>query len=156
MKIIEIDEEVYSYLQSKAIPYEDKTPNETIRRLFGFDKAAVPSRFKSLPQRGPLKVEGRKKPKASLAELVNAGFLEEGQMLHAGDYQGRKIPDSEATIHQGGLLMDGVGYSMSNLAEKLLKRQGYKSNSFRGPAHWFTENNDSIKKLWEDYLKKIA
>ena len=156
MKAIEIDEEVYAYLQSKAIPYEDKNPNDTIRRLFGFDKKAIPSRLIPLPQVRSRKVEGRKKPKASLIELVNAGLLEEGQILHVRDYQRREIPDSEATVHQGGLLRDGVPYSMSNLAEKLLKGQGYDSDSVRGPAHWFTRNNISIKNLWESYLKKIA
>ncbi len=156
MKTVEIDEEIYDYLLSKAIPYEDKTPNDTIRRLFGFDKKALPQRIISLPQVKIRKVEGRKKPKASLTELVNAGFLEEGQILHARDYQDREIPDSEVTVHQGGLLRDGVKYSMSNLAEKLLKGQGYDSDSVRGPAHWFTINNISVKNLWENYLKKIA
>ena len=41
MKTVEIDEEVYAYIQSKAIPYEDKTPNYTFRRLFGLDKKAI-------------------------------------------------------------------------------------------------------------------
>ena len=61
MKTIEIDEEVYAYLQSKAIPYEDKNPNYTIRRLFGFDKKkAIPSWVIPLPQVRPRKVKGRK------------------------------------------------------------------------------------------------
>jgi negative regulator of replication initiation len=135
MKTIEIDEEVYAYLQSKAIPYEDKNPNDTIRRLFEFDKKAIPSQLIPLPQMKSRKVEGRKKRKASLIELVNAGLLEEGQILHVRDYQGREIPDSEAVVHQGRLLRNGVKYSMSNLAEKLLKGQGYESDSVRGPAH---------------------
>ncbi|MHB8069884.1 MAG: hypothetical protein ACYDIC_18490 [Desulfobaccales bacterium] len=156
MKTIEIDEEIYAYIQSKAIPFEDKTPNDTMRRLFGFANKALPVRLVPLQQARPRKVEGRKKPKASLMQLVNAGFLEEGQILHARDYQEREIPDSEAQVHQGGLLKDGISYSMSNLAEKLLKRQGYDSNSVRGPAHWFTSNNVSIRNLWENYLKKIV
>lgn len=156
MKAIEIDEEIYAYLKSKAIPYEDKSPNDTIRRLFGFDKKPTPHHLISLPQTRARKVRGRKKPKASLIELVNAGLLEEGQILHVRDYQGREIPDSEATIHQGRLLRKGLDYSMSKLAEELLKEQGYDSNSVRGPAHWFTRNNVSIKNLWENYLKKIA
>jgi hypothetical protein len=98
---------------------------------------------------------GRKKPKASLIELVNAGFLEEGQILHMRDYRGLEIPDSEATVHQGGLLRDGQKYSMSNLAEKLLKKQGYKSNSVQGPARWFTSENIGVLRLWSNYLKKI-
>ena len=100
-------------------------------------------------------LQGRKKPKASLIELVNAGFLEEGQILHVRDYQGREISDSEATVYQGGLLSDGEKYSMSKLAEKLLKKNGYDSDSVRGPAHWFTSNDVSVKSLWDKYLQKI-
>jgi hypothetical protein len=72
------------------------------------------------------------------------------------DYRKCEIPDSEATVHQGRLLKDGLNYSMINLAEKLLKKNGYDSNSVRGPAHWFTSEKVSVKRLWENYLKKIA
>jgi negative regulator of replication initiation len=75
MKIVEIDEEVYSYLQSKAIPYEDKNPNDTIRRLLELNKAGLPSPVKSLQARGPLKLDGRKTPPAKLQELITAGYL---------------------------------------------------------------------------------
>jgi hypothetical protein len=154
MKTIEIDEEIYAYLQSKAIPYEDKTPNDTIRRLFGFDKKAASPRPIPFPQERSRLIQGRKKqPKASLIDLVNAGLLEEGQILHLRDYQERMVPDSEAAVHQGGLFRDGKRYSMSNLAEKLLKVQGYTSNSVQGPARWFTSDNISIKIIWEKYLK---
>ncbi len=39
---IEIDEEVYAALKDKAIPFEDKTPNDVIRRLLGFDDVPTP------------------------------------------------------------------------------------------------------------------
>jgi hypothetical protein len=155
MKTIEIDDEVYGHILSKALPYEDKTPNDTIRRLFGFDNEAIPQQPMPLPQERSRMVQGGKKPKASLIKLVNAGFLEEGQILHARDYRGREIPNSDATVHQGGLLEEGQKYSMSNLAKKLLKRQGYASNSVRGPAHWYTSDNLSVRRLWGNYLKKI-
>jgi hypothetical protein len=77
-------------------------------------------------------------------------------VLHLRNYRGRKIPDSEARIHQGGLLKDGVKYSMSNLARKLFNGEGYHVKTVSGPVYWFTENNDSIKNLWDDYLEKIA
>ena len=156
MKMIEIDDEIFDYLLSKAIPYEDKTPNDTLRRLFGFDTKEIPQRTIPLPQKRSRVIRGRKKPKANLIELVDGGFLEEGQILHARDYQGREIPGSEATVYQGGLLRDGEKFSMSKLAEKFLKGQGYDSDSVRGPAHWFTSDNISVKRLWESYLKKIA
>ena len=38
MKQIEIDDEVFVCLQSKAIPYDEKTPNDTLRRLLGIKK----------------------------------------------------------------------------------------------------------------------
>ncbi|MBW1815221.1 MAG: hypothetical protein JRJ39_16680, partial [Deltaproteobacteria bacterium] len=38
MKTIEIDDEVFGYLQSKAIPFVE-TPNLTLRRLLLDDKA---------------------------------------------------------------------------------------------------------------------
>jgi len=98
--IIEIDDEVSSYILSKVIHDEDKTLNDTIRRLLGFDKAGVTSTIKPLPQR-PRIVEGRRKPKADLKKLVNAGVLKEGQILHLRNYQRHRFPDSEATIHQG-------------------------------------------------------
>ena len=147
MKTIELDDEIYDYVLSKAIPYEDKTMNDTIRRLIGFDKNAIPQRPMPLPQEKSRMIVGQKKPKASLIELVNAGKLKEGQILHMR-YQGRKIADSEATIHQRGLLKDGQKYSMSNLAGKFLKKQGSIAYSFRGPAYWFTSDNISVKELW--------
>jgi len=41
---------------------------------------------------------------------------------------------------------------MSKLAKRLLKREGYESNSVRGPAHWFTEDGVSIKDIWDRFL----
>jgi hypothetical protein len=156
MKTIELDDNIYDYLLSKAIQYEDKTPNDTLRRLFGLDKKEIPARSTTSLQTRARKVEGRKNPKANLTELVKAGVLEEGQVLHMRDYQGREIPDSDAMVHQGGLLKEGLKYSMSNLAKKLLKNQGYTSNSVRGPSHWYTIDNLSVRRLWGNYLKKIA
>ena len=152
---IEIDEEVYAALKDKAIPFEDKTPNDVIRRLLGFDDAPAPLLIKSPPQRVPRKVADRRKPKADLNELVNAGVLKEGQILHLRNYQRVKFPDSEATIHQGALLRDEITNSMSNLALKLFEEKGgYKPNSVSGPVYWYTEDNISIKNLWDEYLEK--
>jgi hypothetical protein len=151
MKTIELDDEIYDYVLSKAIPYEDKTMNDTIRRLIGFDKKAIPQRPITLPQEKSPMIVRQKKAKASLVQLVNAGVLKEGQILHMRDYQGREIPDSKATIHRRGLLRDGQKYSMSGLAAKFLKKQGSIADSFRGPSYWFTSDNISIRNLWESY-----
>lgn len=40
MITIEVDEEVYSYLQSNAKPFEETTPNAVLRRLLGINKNA--------------------------------------------------------------------------------------------------------------------
>ena len=154
MKTIEIDDEVYEYLESKAIPFEEKSPNDVMRRLFELDEKAIPQRIISIPQDRFRVIRGRKQRKANLIELVNAGVLEEGQVLHLRDYRGDEIQDSESTVHQGGLHREGEKYSMSKLAEKLLKKQGFFSNSVQGPARWFTSDNISIKMLWDNYLKK--
>jgi len=152
MKTIELDDEVYDYIRSKGILYEDKTENDTVRRLFGFGKKAIPQQPMPPPQEKFPMIVGQKKPKASLVKLVNAGVLKEGQILHMR-YQGGKIADSEATIHQKGLLKDGEKYSMSNLAGKFLKKQGSTAYSFRGPIYWFTSDNISVESLWAEYLK---
>lgn len=38
MKTIEIDDDIYAYLQSKANPFEEHTPNDVIRRILGLKK----------------------------------------------------------------------------------------------------------------------
>ncbi len=152
MKAIEIDDEVHDYIVSKGILYVDQTLNDTIRRLFGFDKKAILGQPMAPPKEQSRTFWGQKKRKASLIKLVNAGILKEGQILHMR-YQGREIPDSEATIHQRGLLKNGQKYSMSDLAGKFLKKQGSIANSFRGTIYWFTSDNISIKELWAEYLK---
>jgi hypothetical protein len=142
MMKIEIDEEVYAALKGRAIPFEDKTPNDVLRRLLGFAKAASG------------KVSLTRTPRVDLPKLVEAGLLKEGQVLHLKDFQGRRVPDSEATIHQGALRKDGIIYSMSKLAKDLFQQIGYTSKTVPGPVYWYTEDNVSIKSLWDDYLEK--
>jgi len=147
MKTIEIDEEVYAYLQSRAVAYVE-TPNLTLRRLFGLDKGGK-------KEAGTPRFTGRKKPKTDLSKLVRAGLIQEGQLLSLRDYQGRVINGCEAAVSRGALLWNGKRYSMSNLAKILLKQQGYESESVRGPSFWYTEDGTSIKNLWDQYLKTI-
>jgi len=45
---------------------------------------------------------------------------------------------------------------MSNLAQELLKKVGFKSDSVRGPSHWVTAKNMSIKDLWQQLMDKQA
>jgi len=77
MKTIEIDDEVFAYLQGKAIAYVEN-PNLTLRRLLGIEKGPNQD-LRSRPR------VGRKKPKADLKQLVSAGLIREGQRLALRD-----------------------------------------------------------------------
>ncbi len=146
MKKIEIDDEVYAYLQSRAYAFVE-TPNKTLRRLFEIDKKKLSKAYK------PSISKGRKKRKTNLSELVNAGLLNDNQIVYLRDYQEKEIPGYQAKIFHGYLLWNEQSYSMSELAKILLKKQGYASDSVRGPAHWFTKDGISIKDIWNSYLE---
>lgn len=151
MKQVEIDDEVFAYLQGKAVPYVE-TPNLTLRRLFRLDGSVKePS-----PQEIQIQTSSQKKQrKADLHLLVEAGLLQAGQTLFLYNYQGKKLEGYEATVSGKYLLnTDGKTYSMSHLAKKFLKQKGFRSDSVRGPAHWFNADGISIKQLWEQYLNK--
>jgi hypothetical protein len=145
MKTIEIDDEVFAYLQSKAFAYIEN-PNLTLRRILGIEKRPT-QQLRSRPHVG-----SGKKPKADLNELVRAGLIREGQRLTLRDYQGRDVEGCESIVSHGSLLWNGKRYSMSDLARALLKQQGYKSDSVRGPMFWFNEDGVSIKDIWEKHL----
>lgn len=146
MRKIEIDDEVFAYLQSKAIAYVE-TPNITLRRLFILDqKATQPLQFGE-------SIVRRKKPKANMLALIEAGLLEEGQQLIFKDYQERGISDGKAIIYGKLLKYNGKPYSMSKLAKQLLQKQGYESDQVRGPAFWFTSDGISIMDIWKRYQK---
>lgn len=153
MKSIEIDDEVFAYLQSNAIPYVE-TPNLTLRRLFKLNGAKPPSDATSSLQ--PVlhhEVRG-KEQKADLQTLVRAGLLHEGQKLYLLDYQRRKIERHVAMVSGKVLLCNNKTYSMSELAKICLKKEGFRSESVRGPAHWSNSDGISVKDLWNRYLSK--
>lgn len=144
MRKIEVDDEVYAYLESKVSTFSE-TENHVLRRILHLDEAVVPP---------PIDTNRRKKPNANLSVLVKVGLLKENQQLFLHDYQGNRIPGYEATLSQGSLVWKNKPYSMSKSAEILLKEKGYRSNSVRGPAHWYTSDGISIKDIWDIYLKK--
>lgn len=146
MKKIKIDDEVFAYLQNKAMAFVE-TPNDTLRRLFNLNKSPNSTRGNN---RRPGK---RKKRQTNLLELIDAGLLRDGQRLHLMDYSERIIPGLEGVISKNRIVWNGTSYSMSELARILLNEQGYKTKSVRGPAHWVTEAGISIKSLWERYAK---
>jgi hypothetical protein len=147
MKKIEIDDEVYAYLQGKAIPFVE-TPNLTLRRLLGVNGK------KGVAISGLLLANKKKKQqKTDLPTLVQAGLLADGQTLYLHDYRGTRISGYEATISGKYLLYNNKMYSMSELAKRLLKKEGFNSNSVRGPAHWYNTDGISVKELWTQFLK---
>jgi hypothetical protein len=143
MRKIEIDDEVFAYLQGNAIPYVE-TPNLTLRRLFKLNGKTSPT---PPPPRG-------KEQKADLPTLIRAGLLQEGQKFSLFDYQGRKIEGYEAIVSGKALLWNNEQYSMSKLAQICLKKEGFRSESVRGPAHWYNSDDISVKDLWSRYLSK--
>lgn len=148
---IDVDDSVFAYLQSKAIAFVE-TPNDTLRRLFDIDpgKKAVASRQVVGTAKFP------RKPKASLGRLIKAGLISNGQKLFLHDYQGRPVPNAVAYVGGDGVfssLERNRLYSMSDLAQDLLKKQGYTSDSVRGPAHWYTDTGRSISEIWEEHIQ---
>ena len=143
---IEVDEDVYGYLQERAIAYIED-PNMTLRRLLGLDKNQI--------EGTRVKIIGRKKQKTDPLILIKNGFLEDGQTLYLHDFSGNRLP-YQARLSRNRLVWEGNDYSMSKLASTLLKKEGYKSNEVQGPARWFTDNGVSILQLWEQYRNSTA
>jgi hypothetical protein len=162
MQAIEIDTDVFAYLQKNARPFVD-TPNSTLRRLLGIDTSTVQPRIKS-PSSSDAELNAlvaeslaivatrAKAPKADLQLLCQKGFLRNGQKLYLIDYQGNRVQKVLAAISGTDLIYNGQRYSMSNLAQQLLGQAGFKSNAVRGPAHWATDDGKTIKDLWQQYL----
>lgn len=151
MKQIEIDDEVFAYLQGQALAFVD-TPNLTLRRLFRLDKLAK----KSTTVNPTATKTGKKQPKANLPALMSCGLLKEGQPVFLVDYRDNKLPQYRAVITGSSLKWQGRSYSMSDLARELLQKEGYSSSSVRGPAHWCTEDEVSIKTLWQQHLNSTT
>lgn len=183
MRTIQIDDAVYAWLQGKAVPYEEPTPNDTLRRLFGLGgqpgerpspppgatgrddlksgdlKPPAPIAHATPEPKSPADHPGRRKRlKTSLRLLTQAGLLQEGQTLYLHDYDGSRVPgqDFEATIAGDRIAwkMDGLTYSLSALAIELLRKRGHRGDSVRGPARWYTENEISLQELWDKFLKQ--
>lgn len=161
MPNIEIDNDVFAYLQKHARPFLD-TPNSTLRRLLELDKSepqnpSSPLTTSDLSSLDDLLAESiamhrAKAPKADLRTLVENNFLQDGQRLRLVDYQNQPVENSTATISGGDLSYNGKRFSMSNLAMELLANTGFKSKAVRGPAHWVTDDGVTVKELWARYL----
>jgi predicted CopG family antitoxin len=149
MKTIKIDNEVYAYLQKKAIAFEED-PNDVLRRIFSLNQVNTLQKSSSEHIKNPRKPH--KQPVTNLKELISAKILAEGQKLILR-HSGKKFPDYTATISGKRLIWQGQRYSMSDLAGKAIETIGLDGKSIRGPLFWFTENGISVKELWEQYLR---
>ena len=101
-------------------------------------------------------LEGRRTraPKADLRALVRAGMLREGERLYLLDYQGQRVPQHEAVVSGAMLALKGQHYTMSNLAQALLQKVGFKSSSVRGPSHWANAKGASVTTLWQQRVEQ--
>ena len=90
-----------------------------------------------------------------MSTLISAGLLKDGQPVFLVDYKENKLSQYKAAINGSSLKWQGQSYSMSDLARELLQKEGYSSSSVRGPAHWCTEDDISIKNLWQQHLNSL-
>lgn len=152
MRKIEVDDEVYSWLEKQVQGFGD-TPNAALRRLLGIGVGnSAPTRPSTSPLDSANHSRG-KAPKTNLIDLVRAKMLSEGQILYFHDYQGKRINGIQARISGNKLEYKGRLYSMSALTRELMKNQGYANDSYRGPQFWYTADGHSAKDIWERYLK---
>lgn len=150
MKSIKIDNEVYEYLQKKAIAFEE-SPNDVLRRIFNLNRVNTPQKPAPDHIKNPRKLH--KQPITNLKDLVSDGVLAEGQKL-IFQHSGKRLPEYTAAISGKSLIWKGKHYSMSSLAGKALETIGLDGTSVRGPLFWFTEDGKSVHELWEQFLKK--
>ena len=108
MPTIRIDSEVYNWLKSQAIPFED-TPNSVLRRIAGLDNQQETMR-KKLVETGGMKLEANQ-PGVSMKESLDAKQLMDlwGIKVKHGLYS------NEGTWYQNlkgfpGALFDYNGY----------------------------------------------
>ncbi len=163
MMSIQIDSEVFAYLQQHSKPLVD-TPNTTLRRLLKLDINQIHRESQSSTNHNDVlddllaeslrlySEKPKKAPKADLNVLVKAGLLQNGQKLYFVDYKSNRVNNLYSTVSNNRLLFNEHSYSMSDLARELLKKIGFSSESVRGPTHWVTESGLTISDLWLKHI----
>jgi hypothetical protein len=160
-----VDEQVYEEIARRALPFVDREPNDTLRRLLGVATAppdgadggpsgVASSRGATAATRaaaGPRR--GRRVPRVRLSTLVATGWLTRGESLTCVDSSGTPVPNGSATVGTGNkLVRNGQWYSMSRLAIELLRSAGHEIEAARGPAHWRTADGRTLLELWRAHL----
>lgn len=179
MRTFPVDDDVLALVWERANPqpFEQLSFNDALKRVLQSDPpvrlSAVPISPLATPpklSRKPISADEllaelehynakdkkarTRAPKANLLELVRLGMLREGQELVFMDYRGQRRSEFKATISGPDLEFKGERYSMSALAEQLFKLEGHIGESVRGPAHWVTSDNKSVRELWEAALHR--
>ena len=165
MHEIKVDDEVFAMLQKNARPFVD-SPNTALRKLLGLrvngealespEVAADPLEDLYQDAMANRATRRTKAVKADLKVLVRAGLLRKGERLYLVDYQGKRVGPEASVTGTSLLECKGQHGTMSHLAQELLKKVGFKSDSVRGPAHWVTAKNVSVKDLWQQFQDKQA
>ena len=107
MKSIKIDNEVYTYLQKKAMAFEED-PNDVLRRIFNLNQVA---KTNTLPLKSSNPMEMRNQPKTNLHDLINDSVLSEGQKLFFKD-GAKRLPEYTAIISGKYLIWKGQRYGL--------------------------------------------
>lgn len=146
---IEIDAELYAYLKQHIEDFGE-TPNRVIKRLLGLTLASADSLPLKSQEALPAKKSGlKRRPQTSLSRLVNEGKLEPDEELRL-IINGKEV--CRAKIDGDLISCDNKRFSMSGLAVKFLKKEGYNTKHARGPAFWYTAQGKSVKELWDDVV----
>jgi hypothetical protein len=96
---------------------------------------------------------GRKAGRVTLQELVDAGLIRNGQTLYF--YHTRLFEEERAEVISSSNRLrykaDGRNYSVSKLAEFLLKKHGFKhdDHGVAGPRYWATKDRKLLNDLNE-------
>lgn len=160
MRTIDVDDEVYGLIDSRAILC-CQSHNQALRGLLELDAEtprAITGGEDAVASLKPSEVrvpeKSRKQRKADLWELVDSGYIPDGCLLHLRTAGGKAVEGYEATVSNGRLLWRGNDYSMSALAKLGLNAVGKMSDSVRGPSYWYTDYGESIQDIWERHLRQ--
>jgi hypothetical protein len=161
MRTFEIDEDLVKLVWAKAKPepFENLSFSDALRRVLvepsisGVRPWPIPP-FSEVLKGLPEKLRKRA-PKTELRALVRLGRLQEGQVLTLVDYRRQPRQEFKAKISKNDLIYKGKAYSMSALAQQLLKRRGYSSESVRGPEHWANADGKLVSEIWQETLAAV-
>lgn len=149
MPTVNLDNDVAAFIKGLSFG-RNETVSDTLRRVFNLGDRDFNSDLEENSDDGS--IERKRRKNTSLRTLVDAGRLKPDETVVLCDSSGQRLGNYEATIQGEKLLYKGQLYSMSDLAGRLLRAEGYASESVRGPAYWLTESGKTLKDLWEKYL----